>query len=290
MQFNSAGEIRQAGVLKDAVWASADLTSLNTIANALKALYQPLQCIYAGNTFATTDITTMADCSGLTANNVMNLIAQDGGGLGNYLYQMNGTSGKKSITCLGACLGEVASRKVSESIAWVGPGNMSNGLELEVPAFSNGQLFSALSNNAIEALLTKNHTFLKKFPAYIGTYFIDSRMCIALSSDYAYMEDNRTICKAERNLYAAYMPYLSSPIVFNSNGTLSDTSVALFEAVGNTALDQMVRDNELSAKGVVVNPSQNVLATNALYVAVQIVKNGVARTINIPITFKPSIA
>lgn len=290
MQLNSSGEIRQVGVLKDAVWASADLTSLNTICNTLKGLYQPLQAIYAGNLQATTDITTIADVSTLTANNVMDLISQDGGGFGNFLYKMNGTSGIKSITCLGATLGITSLRKVSESIAWVGVSNMSNGVELEVPAFSNGQLYSALSNNAIEALLSKNHIFLKKFPTYTGTYFIDSRMCITISSDYAYMEDNRTICKAERNLYIGYMPMLSSPITFNSNGTLADSTIALFESIGNTALDQMIRDGELSAKGVVINPSQNVVATSTLSVAITLVKNGVARTISIPIQFKPSIA
>lgn len=290
MQLNSGGEIRQIGVYKDAVWASADLTSLNTVAATLKGLYQPIQCVYAGNTQATTDITTMFDCSTLTANNVMNLISQDGGGWGNFLYQMNGTAGKKSITCLGATMGIISLRKVSESIAWVGYSNMSNGSELEVPAFSNGQLYSSLSNNAIEALLTKNHTFLKKFPTYTGTYFIDSRMCIILTSDYAYMEDNRTICKAERNLYVGYMPQLSGPINFNADGTLADTTIALFESLGNTALDQMIRDNEISAKGVTLNPAQNVLATQTITPAIQIVKNGIARTIQIPIQFKPKIS
>ena len=290
MQLNSLGEIRQIGILKDAVWASADLTSLNTIANTLKGIYQPLQCVYAGNTQATADITTMADISGLTANNVMNLISQDGGGWGNFLYQMNGTSAKKSITCIGATMGIISLRKVSESIGYVGVSNMSNGTELEIPAFSNGQLYSAISYNAIEALLTKNHTFLKKFPTYTGTYFIDSRMAIALTSDYAYIEDNRTICKAERSLYIAYMPQLNGPIAFNSDGTLADTTIALFESIGDTALDQMIRDSEISDKGVTINPAQNVISTNTLVVAIEIVKKGVARTIQIPISFKPKIS
>lgn len=290
LQLNTNGEIRQVGVYKDAAWAIGDITALNTVCNSMKLLYQPLQAIYAANTQAITDITTISDCSNLAANNVMNLISQDGQGFGNFLYNMNGTAGKKSITSLGATLGMASLRKVSESIAWVGQSNMSNGTELEVPAFSNGQLYSALSNNAIESLLAKNHTFLKKFPTYTGTYHIDSRMCIPLSSDYAYLEDNRTICKAERNLYVGLMPTLSGPILFNSNGTLADTSIALFESLGNTALDQMIRDGEISAKGVTVNPSQNVVATNTLSVSVEIVKNGVARTIQIPIQFKPSIA
>lgn len=290
MQLNSQGEIRQIGVYKDAVWASADLTALNTICNTLKGLYQPLQAIYAGNIQAITDITTMFDCSTLSANNVMNLIGQDGGGLGNFLYNMNGTAGKKTISCLGACLGMTALRKVSESIAWVGTSNVSNGSELEIPAFGNGQTYASLSNNAIETLYAKNHAFVKKFPTYTGSYFIDSRMCIAITSDYAYMEDNRTMCKVQRNLRTGYMPTLNGPLMFNSNGTLADTTIALLESIGNVSLDQMIRDGELSAKGVKINPSQNVLATSTIQISIELVKNGVARTIQIPITFKPSIA
>lgn len=290
MQNNATGEIRQIGVYKDGTWASGDLTLLNTIAVANKTLYQPLQVLYAGNLQATTDITTLSDIGTLTAPNVMNVIGQDGGGWGNYIYKMNGTSGIKSISCVGAQLGITSLRKVSESIAWVEYSNLSSGTELEVPAFSNGQLVSALSANALEALNTKRHTFLKKFTGYSGTYVNDSHMAVSQASDYAYMENNRTICKAERLLYVSYLPTLNSPIQFNSNGTLTDNTIAAFESIGNTALDQMVRDSELSAKSVTINPSQNVLSTSKLIIAVILVINGVARTIEIPIGFKPQIA
>lgn len=291
MQNTTAGEIRQIGILKDSAsaWASTDLTAINTICETNKSNFQPLQALYAANLQATTDITTIGDLASLTAKNVQTVIGQDGGGLGNFIYQSLG-SGKKSITCLGAQLGAVALRKVSESIAWVEKTNLSNGSELETPAFCNGQLVSALSNSALEAINTKRHIFLKKFRGYAGTFFNDSHMAIIQTSDYAYMENNRTICKAERLLYASYVPVLNSPIQFNSNGTLTDTTVAYFENIGSAALDQMVRDSELSAKSVTVNPVQNVLATSTLIITVVLVINGVARQIQIPIGFKPSIA
>jgi hypothetical protein len=290
MQNNALGEIRQIGVYKDGTWASGDITLIDTVCATNKALYQPIQALYAGNTQATTDITTMADVGALTANDVMNVLGQCGAGKGNFLYLTNGTAGKKSITCVGAQLGAVSLRKVSESIAWVEETNMSDGVQLETPAFSNGQLVTALSNNALEALNTKRHTFLKKFTGYSGTYFNDSHMCIAQSSDYAYMENNRVISKAERLLYAAYVPKLNSPIQFNSDGTLADITIASLENVGNAALDQMVKDLEVSAKSVTISPTQDVLATSILIIAVVLVINGVARTIQIPIGFKPSIA
>jgi hypothetical protein len=71
---------------------------------------------------------------------------------------------------------------------------------------------------------------------------------------------------------------------------ISVIPVSIFENVGDVALDQMLRDFEISAKQVTVNPVQNVLSTSKLVVAVTLVINGVARNIEIPIGFKPSIA
>lgn len=291
MQNTTQGEIRQVGVLKDSAsaWSTGDLTLIDTICETNKSTFQPLQALYAANLQATTDITTISDLTSLTAKNVQTVIGQDGGAWGNFIYQSLG-SGKKSITCLGAQLGAVALRKVSESIAWVEKTNLSNGVELETPAFCNGQLVSALSSSALESINTKRYVFLKKFRGYAGTFFNDSHMAIIQTSDYAYMENNRTICKAERLLYTSYVPVLNSPIQFNANGTLTDVTVAYFENIGNAALDQMVRDSELSAKSVTVNPVQNVLSTSTLIITVVLVINGVARQIQIPIGFKPSIA
>lgn len=290
MQNNAAGEIRQIGIWADAkTWASGDLTTINTICETNKSYYQALQALYAANLQATTDITTVSDLNSLTAKNAQTVLGQDGGGQGNFIYRSLG-AGIKSITCLGAQLGMIALRKVSENQGWVQYSNLSNGVELEIPAFCNGQLVSALSKSALDSLDSKRHVFLRKHTNVSGTYFNDSHVAIAANSDYAYMENNRTICKAERLIYAAVIPSLLSPISFNSNGTMTDTSVAFFENIASQALDQMVRDSELSAKKVTVNPSQNVVSTSKLVMAVQLVINGTARNIEIGIGFKPSIS
>nr|WP_298656024.1 DUF2586 family protein [uncultured Flavobacterium sp.] len=296
MQNNAAGEIRQMLVFKDAVWAAADITSLNTIANANKTLYQPIQLLYAANLQATSDITTVTDLSTYTANNVMTVIGQDGGGWGNFLYKANGSGSLKSITCGGAQLGMASLRRVHESIGWVEKSNLSDGSEMEVPAFCNGQLVSALSNNALTAIDSKRYVFPMKLTGYQGTYFNGDNMAVSPSSDYAGLRDNRTICKAERLLYAAYVPKLNSPLVFNSNGTLADNTIAELEGIGYAALDSMTRIDpvaggiaELSAKAVVINPSQNVVQTQTLVISVTLVANGIAKTIVIPIGYKPSL-
>lgn len=291
MQTYATGSMRQVAVFKDGTWASGDITILNTIANTNKTNYKPLSILYAGNLVGTADITTVFDFSTATTNLVTSVISQDGGGKGNFLFESSLVSGaKKSITNIGCALGTVALAKVSESIAWVGKFNISDGVENEIVEFCNGQLWTALSQSALEALFSKRHLWSKKFTGVSGTFWVDSSCAVATTSDYAYIENNRTICKAERNLYSAYTPLLNSPITFNANGTITDNTIAYFENVGNAALDQMVKDGELSAKSVTINPTQNVLSTSTLTIAVTLVINGVARIISIPIGFKPSIA
>jgi hypothetical protein len=289
MQNNAAGEIRNFGVFKDGTWAVGDLALINTICNTNKAQYQPCYAVYAANLQATTDITTINDLSTLTSNNVQTCIGQDGYGWGNFLYLMNGTAGKKSITCLGAQLGTIAACKVSESQAEVGKRNLSSGVELEVPAFCNGQLVSALSYGALEALNTKRHVFIKKFTGYQGTYFQDSHSACLPTSDYYSRELNATIQKVERLLYPAYLPKLNSQLVLNANGTLSDITVADLESIGDASLDQMIRDGELSARDITVSTTQNVLATSTVSVKADIVPMGIMRTIIIPIQYKTQL-
>lgn len=286
MKDAAGGAIRQIAVWKDATYGTADLTALQTIAQTCKEEYGPLVVLYAGNLQATADITTLTDLNLLSNPLVSNIISQDGGGLGNFLYQTN----SKSISSIGNALGVVAKRKVSESIAWVEVGNLSNGTEMEVLAFSNGQLYTALSVSALDALHAKRHIFAKKFPNYSGSFYSDSQSAVLSSSDYAYIENNRTIQKAERNLYTAFLPQLNSPIRFNSDGTITDIDIARLENIGNVSLDQMIKDSEISAKSVTINPTQDVLSTSTITIAVAIVINGVARNIVIPISFKPSIA
>lgn len=290
MQSFTNGTIRQIGVFKDpaGAYSTADLTAIDIVCKANDAAKKPLSAIYAADLSGTVDIGTLTDLSLLTANKASDCIGQDGAAQGNYLFLTTG----KSTTTLGAELGTVAIASVSEDIGWVRQFNISNGTECEVLAFANGQKFTdiAITDNLLESLNAKRHIFLKKFVGLSGSYWNDSHTAIAVNSDYAYIENNRTIDKATRVLYAALLPELNGPLTLNSNGTLTDTTVHYFESKCNVALDAMVRASELSAYAAVINPAQNVLATSQLIIAVTLVINGVARYIVVPIGFSAKIA
>jgi hypothetical protein len=286
IQQYANGEIRQGLVYCDGTtFSDAKVQAAQTVCTTLASQHMPISSILVTFDFSAATLSALTSLAGLSSKNVSVIIGQDGDNLGYQLYKAVG----KSITNIGAVLGCVSLAKVSEDIAWVGKFNISNGSENNVPAFANGVLFSACSTSLLNTLDSYRYIFSIKKVGYEGTILNDSHTCILQTSDYAYIENNRVIDKAIRLLYTNYLPDLNSPLIVNSNGTLKDTSVAYFQASGNGALDQMERDEEISAKSVTVDPTQNVLTTSQLVVAVKIVPVGVARNIVVNIGYSLSI-
>jgi hypothetical protein len=278
------GAIRQIAVYVDSTtYTASQTTALQTVANGLDTLKMPLSILYTANITSGTDIATLTDLSTYTNNKVSVIIGQDAGGLGKSLWYAAG----KSISCLGATLGAVSLSAVNEDIAWVSKFNLSNGVELESISFSNGQAINTQS--ALDAIDLKRYVFLRKFPNLAGTYFNDNHCAVIQSSDYAYINDNRVIDKAIRGVDQALLPSLNSPLLLNADGTLANSTIAFLESQAITITNDMVRNGEASAIGVTIDPTQNVLTTNKLYVAINIVPTGVARNIVVNIGFKTSL-
>ncbi len=289
LQNYANGLIRQVGIYKDgAAFSAADITAIHGVCNTLVGQHKEIIALYAADISAVTDISTIADLSVLTANLCSAVISQDGAALGAQLYAAYG----KSITTLGATLGAVALAKVSESIAWVQKFNISDGTECDTLAFANGKLFSdaSITDNLLSALQDKRYIFLRKFVGTAGSFFNENSSAISVASDYAYITDNRTIQKATRGVYTSLVPVLNGPITLNADGTLADTVVTYLETEAERNLAQMVRDGELSAEQVVVNPTQNILQTGLLVISVSLVPIGTARNIQVNIGFNVSIS
>ena len=289
LQTAANGKIRQVGIYKDsAAYASGDLTLIDGVIKTLNdAKHKPLSALYASDLKLVTDITQVADLSALTANKVSSIIGQDGAFLGNQLFQATG----KSITQLGIALGLLSASAVSEDFGEPAKFNLSNGFEDDVPAFANGQLLSdpLLSDAALDAIDAKRHIFGLRYTGYSGTYFNDNHCAITTASDYAYINDNRVIDKAIRGIYSALIPYLKSKLLKNADGTLADTTIAFLQSQALQPLYQMARDQDLgevSESDVYIDPTQNVTSTSLLVINVLLNENGIARNIQIPISFK----
>jgi hypothetical protein len=161
-----------------------------------------------------------------------------------------------------------------------------------VPAISLNSasvLVKTISKTALDGLSDYGYIFLIKRPGYAGTFFNDAPTCISVTSDYAYIENNRTIDKAVRNVRSFMLPFVNSPLYVNEDGTLDENTISLFKNEASRGLESMEIDGELSAYSVTINPAQNVLSTGQLSIAIKLVPVGVAREIVLNIGFALNI-
>lgn len=285
MQDYALGALKQIGIYqKTTAFATSQCTTLQAILATNETNHKPLEAIYTAEISGTANVTSLTDLRVLSAQNVSVVVGQDGGATGLRLFRAVG----KSIGCVGTTLGAVALASVNEDIAWVAKFNMA-ATEFDVLNFSNGQVLSALSDGTINSVDSYGYIFLKKHVNASGSYFDDSHTCVAITSDYAYIENNRTINKAIRGLRSFLLPQLASPIVLNSDGTIKEDVISYYETLCARALDVMQRDFEVSAYSITIDPTQNVLSTSELIINVKIVPVGVARTITVNVGFATSI-
>lgn len=284
MQNYSQGVIRQMGIYTQETFATGDVSKLQTQATAMEAVYKPLEIIYQANFSAVSDLTTLSQLHALTAKNVSGCFGQDGANEGWVLWRAT----NKSIGCLGTTLGTVALAKVNESIAWLGKFNIAAD-EFETLAFANGTALNTLTDGQIDAVENKGYVFLKKQIGLAGSYFNNPYTAVAVISDYSRINFNRTINKAIRSLRTFILPTLASPLLVNTDGTLTEDVISYYETLGQRALDVMVRNGELSGFSITINPAQNVISTSTLTIAVGLLLTPNADVIVVNIGFVSSL-
>lgn len=167
-----------------------------------------------------------------------------------------------SVGSLGLALGDLALAAVHESYAW--PEKFDNvlGEEWLIPGFGTGDIYRDVAQGQLDTLNDYHYTFNRKIQGMSGTYFNNSRTAIADTSDYCSVENNRTMDKVERLVYAALAPKLKSPLYVNADGTLSQPTIDLFESIGQKVIDDMKAAGELSGnageRNFTIDPTQNI--------------------------------
>jgi hypothetical protein len=305
LQNFAKGGLRQVGILMTEV-SLADvityLSTIHTVCDALAVRNMPLSAIVAPR-LQSTDLVSLPDLHTQNAMRVSVVISQDGGGYGAYLQNQAGFSAK-SVGALGALLGTIAKSRVSDSIGWVEKynavtvaypkaltgGNLKQ-RELDVPALADGTLIESMTPAQIQAINDKGYGFLIKHTGATGTFWNDGFTAVALTSDFAYIENNRVIDKACRGVYLALLPKISGPAYIDPDtGFLTADTVSALEELGNEPLEQMHRDGELSGGVVNIDPEQPVLSTSKLNVTIKLVPVGVLREIIVSIGFTLSLS
>lgn len=294
LQNFAEGNIRQVAVcdFKRALSTlSNSVAKLNQIATELGALNIPLSVLLSVKV-ENSEMTSLPNLHDLNAERVSVVIGQDKGGRGGFVSSTN-----PSISCIGAVLGAMSKAKVNESIAWVEKqnlvttaypkaltGGVEKARELDSVGFCDGSAIGGYTPQQLEAINEKGYIFGIKHTGIAGTYFNDSFTATSLESDFAYIENNRTIDKAVRELNKVLVKKVSGPAYIDADtGQLEPSGVAALEALCDDALDQMVRDGELSGFEVYINPAQQVLRTSKLEVVARLIPTGTLRKIEVKI-------
>jgi len=282
LQTYAGGNIRQTGVFNATQLTVADVQAQ---CKALEDAHRPLSVVltYSGKEDA--DLATLKANTNLAIDgmcNVSMLIGCDmdtdlAAALGDYAY----------YGCIGLCMGAVSKAKVHESIAWVG----NFPLGLKVPALFNGNQIRNIATSDLEALNGNRCIFPVIHAGDADNYFNDSHTLDVDSSDYAYIENVRTIDKACRGIRGKLLPFLNSPLkVDPGTGKLDTPTVAFLETTAGEALEEMEKAGEISGYKVEIDPDQNVISTGNVEIIIKKVPVGVMRKVRVKIGFASSLS
>ena len=274
------GEIRQMAIIysgtADFAAAKAAAQEAQVQADAAYADYMPFEVLIEGKGFAAVLSAGASDAEDLAdfgASNVSVVVAMDVEAAVTY----------PNTAAVGMALGAISRAKVSENIAWVEQFNLA-GAGFSKAGFVGGE--EVKTQGALETLNSKRYVFARTHTGLPGVYFNDSHTANLGTSDFAYIENNRTINKATRLLRTALLPKLNSPILVDEAGQLAPSVTKGFETLCRAALEGMVSNQEVSAFDVFVDPAQDILATSELRIKAEVTPVGTARKIIVDLGFK----
>lgn len=285
IQNYAGGRLRQVGVWNGAVELSDTLVnSLQSVRTTLEAQNKPLSILYAPKI---ADVTALpANLAKIGRSGVSVIIGQDGAGVAAELYADAANAAKASVSALGDLLGAVSKAKVHESIAWV----ESFPTNIAVPAFGDGKKYRDLDEAVIETLDTSRYIFLRTYDGLAGSFFNDNHTLDEPTSDYAYINDVRTMDKAVRGVRTYLLPKLGRPMKVDADtGKLERTAVEHLITTGNKALEEMEKAGELSGYRFDIDPDQNILATSRVRGVIKNVAVGVMRNLDLEIGYATSV-
>lgn len=301
MQTYAGGAIVQMGIWDNQkTFALGSLTLIQTQCTNLKAVHKLLSnVIYAADIKAiSTPLTSLAgsayNLATLSANNVTALIDNDGNAGGYDLFNQQGIT----ISSLGNAVGCVSEAAISEDIGNpIDRFNGDDGSEFDTLMFGDGTMYAAVSQSQLDALNNNRYLFLSKIPYTAGSFYSDDHTSIAYTSDYAWIHDNRIIDRVIKDSFVALTPVLKSRLILNTDGTLQSTTIAYITSIVGNIIKPLIASNDLAgdpnnfdaSKWVVINANQKPNVAGYLTVAIKLVENGIAHSIQVPIGFVSSL-
>lgn len=288
--INSAqGECKRIGVYsftaRTVAQVASDLTAMQAIAVSAFAAYKSAAIIYAPNIAAVSDLSTLYNGQNYSNYNTAVCISQDGAAAGAALYVNSGVS----ITNIGCVLGVSSKAAVSQDIGEVQAFNISNGVEMNIPAFSNSTKVSSVASSLLDQLNGYRYIFAINYTGKAGTYISNDWTYCVQTNDYLRLSRILVINKVARNLYASLLDLLKSRIQRNSDGTMTALTIGLYKNAIEPAMTAIRNAGDISAYAIAIDPAQVVTAETGVTVSVSIVPVDIADAITVNLTFVPKL-
>ena len=281
MQRYAGGDIRVLGVWEGLVTPTAALVkALQQAADNLETEQMPLSIILSCAGTLTTYKSTNLRLAG--QKNVSIVVGMDGD---DGLYGKAEESGKKYNTgIIGMLLGMLSLAPVNESISWVEkyPTGVTKA------CLNDGTPMRELSTAEVNSLDDNGYIFLTTYPGIAGSYVSDTHTLDEATSDYAHIEDERTMDKAVRGVYASMVKALGGKVYASEDGSLREDSRAMIEVKASAPIEQMEHDGELSGYSVEVSGDQ-VLKDGVVKAVIKNQPTGVVRELEVSIGYAASL-
>lgn len=178
------------------------------------------------------------------------------------------------------------SQNAGEQIPTFSLTDVTNGYYVNA-GLSSGSHINTYSDANLDLLNEKGLNFATLVPGVVGYHIVDTHTCAPITSDYAYVENNRTIKKAIRLARIAVLPKVKSRLYVDPNsGKLQPEICKSLEVTAQESLRPMLADGDISG-GIdcYVNPAQNVLATSKVEMKLTFVPVAIGREITLKIGF-----
>ena len=255
---------------------------------------RPLNIILEGREFDGTAAAAqdLRDITGVNAENVSVVILQD------YAFADGLEVLRQVHACVGAVLGVRAAMEVHENIGEVERCSLQDvqrSAFVSVGLSSHEKVSSRVAD--LDTLDAKGYIFGFKYTDFDGVYLNNDHTCTPIELDaegnlnLAYMSSGAVVGKAKRLLRTAMLPKIKTTHEINAaTGKLSTGTIKYFEGIGNTELNRMMSNGEITAGEAYVDPDSNLLvAPRELTVDFAVVPKGTIDTIKGSINLKTNL-
>jgi hypothetical protein len=248
---------------------TAAIAIAHTKAEALATGYKPCRVLLVGHGLVA-DFANLPNLKTQTANRVAVLVGGSASG----------------FNAVGLVLGRVARIPVQRNV-----GRVLSGSILSTQAYIGTSKVDEMGDTLIGTIHDKGYITFRQHVRKSGFYLTDDPTCVPASDDFNAFARGRVIDKAIKIIYNVYVDSINDETLIDPlTGRIEPSEIkALQQSVVRALKNNMVANLEISGAKAIVDPLQDTLSTNKLYLDVEIVPVGYKKGIVVRLGFENPI-